>query len=161
MTGYSAFRIFEESLRVDSSEHFLGLRLNMYVACVLAVAGGTWFAAIQRRGRRAVAAGRPYPELAAGGAQASRVGATDADGAVTEAIVPAGPEEAVAAEAPPAVADPAVADPAVADPAVADPAVADPAVADPAVADPAVADPAVADPAGSAATAAGSEEAGR
>ena len=126
VTGYSAFRIFEESLRVDSSEHFLGLRLNMYVACVLAVAGGTWFVLIQRRGRRAVAAGRPYPELAAGGAQASRVGATDADGAVTEAIVPAGPEEAVAAEAPPAVADSAVAD-----------------------------------SAGSAATAAGSEEAGR
>jgi len=105
VTGYSAFRIFEESLRVDSSEHFLGLRLNMYVACVLTVAGGTWFAAIQRHGRRAVAAGRPYPELAAGGAQPSRVGATDADGAVTEAIVPPGPEEAVGAEAPPAVAD--------------------------------------------------------
>ncbi len=105
VTGYSAFRIFEESLRVDSSEHFLGLRLNMYVACVLTVAGATWFAVVQRRGRRAVAAGRPYPELAAGGAQPSRVGATDADGAVTEAIVPAGPEEAAAAEAPPTVAD--------------------------------------------------------
>jgi prolipoprotein diacylglyceryl transferase len=26
VTGYSAFRIFEESLRIDSSEHFLGLR---------------------------------------------------------------------------------------------------------------------------------------
>ena len=32
VTGYSAFRMFEESLRVDPSEHFLGLRLNMYVA---------------------------------------------------------------------------------------------------------------------------------
>ena len=91
VTGYSAFRIVEESLRVDSSEHFLGLRLNMYVACVLTVAAGTWFVLIQRRGRRAVAAGRPYPELAAGGAQPSRVGATDADGAVTEAIIPAVP----------------------------------------------------------------------
>jgi prolipoprotein diacylglyceryl transferase len=29
VTGYSAFRIFEESLRVDPSEHFLGLRFNI------------------------------------------------------------------------------------------------------------------------------------
>src|SRR6266567_546912 len=32
VTGYSAFRIYEETLRIDSSEHFLGLRLNLYVA---------------------------------------------------------------------------------------------------------------------------------
>ena len=89
VAGYSAFRIFEESLRVDSSKYFLGLRLNMYVACVLTVAGLAWFVFIQRRGRRAVAAGRTAPELAAGGAQPSRVGATDADGALAEAIVPA------------------------------------------------------------------------
>ena len=95
VAGYSAFRIFEESLRVDSSKYFLGLRLNMYVACVLTVAGLAWFVFIQRRGRRAVAAGRTAPELAAGGAQPSRVGATDADGALTEAIVPA--EASVAA----------------------------------------------------------------
>ena len=91
VAGYSAFRIFEESLRVDSSKYFLGLRLNMYVACILTVAGLAWFVFIQRRGRRAVAAGRTAPELAAGGAQPSRVGATDADGALTEAIVPADP----------------------------------------------------------------------
>jgi len=50
VTGYSAFRIFEESLRVDYSEHFLGLRLNSFVAIALTVAGLVWFAAIQRRG---------------------------------------------------------------------------------------------------------------
>ena len=51
VTGYSAFRIFEESLRVDPSEHFLGLRLNMYVAIAGTVAGGVWFWYTQRRGQ--------------------------------------------------------------------------------------------------------------
>jgi prolipoprotein diacylglyceryl transferase len=50
VTGYSAYRIFEESIRIDSSEYFLGLRLNLFVACALAVAGAVWFAWIQRRG---------------------------------------------------------------------------------------------------------------
>ena len=49
VTGYSAFRIFEESIRIDSSEHFLGFRLNFYVATVLTVAGLTWFVISQRR----------------------------------------------------------------------------------------------------------------
>ena len=35
--GYSAYRIFEESLRIDSSVYIFGLRLNMYIATVLAV----------------------------------------------------------------------------------------------------------------------------
>lgn len=51
VTGYSAFRIFEESLRVDPAHYILGLRLNFYVACALTVAGAIWFVAIQRRGR--------------------------------------------------------------------------------------------------------------
>jgi prolipoprotein diacylglyceryl transferase len=49
VTGYSAFRIFEESLRVDPSEHFLGLRLNTYVAAALTLAGAAWFVRTQRR----------------------------------------------------------------------------------------------------------------
>jgi prolipoprotein diacylglyceryl transferase len=48
VAGYSAFRIFEESLRVDYSQHFLGLRLNLFVAAALTVAGLTWFAYTQR-----------------------------------------------------------------------------------------------------------------
>ena len=52
VTGYSAFRIFEESLRVDPAHHILGLRLNFFVACALTVAGAVWFVAIQRRGER-------------------------------------------------------------------------------------------------------------
>ena len=51
VTGYSAFRIFEESLRVDPSEHFLGLRLNMYVAGAVTLAGAAWFWQTQRRPR--------------------------------------------------------------------------------------------------------------
>jgi prolipoprotein diacylglyceryl transferase len=49
VTGYSAFRIFEESLRIDSSQHFLGLRLNFFIATLLTVAGATWFVLSQRR----------------------------------------------------------------------------------------------------------------
>ncbi|HEY1853472.1 MAG TPA: prolipoprotein diacylglyceryl transferase [Solirubrobacterales bacterium] len=44
VTGYSAFRIFEESLRIDPAHHFLGLRLNFFVACVLTATGAIWFA---------------------------------------------------------------------------------------------------------------------
>ena len=51
VTGYSAFRILEESLRVDPSEHFLGLRLNLYVATALAIAGAIWLWRTQRAGR--------------------------------------------------------------------------------------------------------------
>ena len=67
VTGYSAFRIFEESLRVDPSEHFLGLRFNMYVAIILTLAGATWFWWTQRRGsgqpdQGALGAAAPPPE---------------------------------------------------------------------------------------------------
>ena len=71
VTGYSAFRIFEESLRIDSSEHFLGLRLNFYVASILTLAGIIWFIASQRK--------RAEP---AGPAEGS-------DGEPAEAVVPA------------------------------------------------------------------------
>ncbi|HET8565818.1 MAG TPA: prolipoprotein diacylglyceryl transferase [Solirubrobacterales bacterium] len=43
VAGYSAFRIFEESLRVDPAHHILGLRLNFYVATLLCVVGLIWF----------------------------------------------------------------------------------------------------------------------
>jgi prolipoprotein diacylglyceryl transferase len=55
VAGYSAFRIFEESLRVDPAHHILGLRLNLYVAVLLCLAGLLWFARSQgwRPSRRA------------------------------------------------------------------------------------------------------------
>ncbi len=47
VAGYSAFRIFEESLRIDPAHHFLGLRLNLYVATLLCLTGLIWFARSQ------------------------------------------------------------------------------------------------------------------
>jgi prolipoprotein diacylglyceryl transferase len=71
VAGYSGFRIFEELLRVDPSHHILGLRLNLYVASILTVAGVAWFIRIQRgttSGRRGSSVRRSGALLAAGGA---------------------------------------------------------------------------------------------
>jgi prolipoprotein diacylglyceryl transferase len=48
VAGYSAYRIFEETIRIDSSQHFLGLRLNLYVATILMLIGIAWFIRAQR-----------------------------------------------------------------------------------------------------------------
>jgi prolipoprotein diacylglyceryltransferase len=48
VAGYSAFRIFAELIRVDPAHHVLGLRLNLFVAVTLTVAGLVWFARTQR-----------------------------------------------------------------------------------------------------------------
>ena len=48
VAGYSGFRVFEETLRIDYSNHILGLRLNFFVAAILCIAGLAWFVAIQR-----------------------------------------------------------------------------------------------------------------
>jgi prolipoprotein diacylglyceryl transferase len=53
VAGYSGYRIFEETIRVDSSAYFLGLRLNFFVALVVTLAGVIWFLVSQRRGREA------------------------------------------------------------------------------------------------------------
>src|SRR6202167_5456608 len=60
--GYSAYRIFEESLRIDSSVHIFGLRLNFYIATILAIIGAVWFVRTQRRPARVLVA---QPALAA------------------------------------------------------------------------------------------------
>jgi prolipoprotein diacylglyceryl transferase len=49
VAGYSTFRIFEESLRVDYSQHFLGLRLNAFVAAALGLGALGWFVILQAR----------------------------------------------------------------------------------------------------------------
>ena len=56
VAGYSAFRIFEESLRVDSSVHIFGLRLNLYIACALTIFGAAWFYRTQHRPASVMAA---------------------------------------------------------------------------------------------------------
>jgi len=66
VAGYSAFRIFEESVRIDSSQYILGLRLNMYIAIILTLAGLIWFLLAQRRPDRPVTVAVPVPDAAAG-----------------------------------------------------------------------------------------------
>jgi prolipoprotein diacylglyceryl transferase len=64
VAGYSAFRIFEETLRIDYSNYILGQRLNFWIAGLLCLSGLVWFVVIQRRGdveERPVAPARPAP----------------------------------------------------------------------------------------------------
>src|SRR5947209_6590665 len=51
VAGYSAFRLFEENLRIDYSVHVLGMRLNFWIALLVCLAGLGWFAWIQKRGK--------------------------------------------------------------------------------------------------------------
>jgi hypothetical protein len=69
VAGYTAYRIFEESVRIDSSEHFLGLRLNFYVATVLTIVGLVWFARVQRGPMPVAGAGTGHPPGPDGGAE--------------------------------------------------------------------------------------------
>jgi prolipoprotein diacylglyceryl transferase len=48
VTGYSAFRIFEETQRIDPAHHILGERVNFWVACLLTILGLAWFVWTQR-----------------------------------------------------------------------------------------------------------------
>jgi prolipoprotein diacylglyceryl transferase len=80
VAGYSAFRIFEETLRIDSSEHFLGLRLNFYVASAGVIAGLVWFVLTQRRTG-------PFPSAMpppAGGGGSEAAGPADSAGTANE-----------------------------------------------------------------------------
>ena len=49
VAGYSGYRIFEETIRIDSSAYFLGLRLNFFIAIAVTVAALAWFVFTQRR----------------------------------------------------------------------------------------------------------------
>ena len=62
VTGYSAFRIFEELLRVDPAHHILGERLNFWVASLLTIVGFVWFVYIQRADRGADTPREPLVE---------------------------------------------------------------------------------------------------
>jgi prolipoprotein diacylglyceryl transferase len=48
VAGYSGYRIFEESIRIDSSAYFLGLRLNFFIAITMTAVGLAWFCLVQR-----------------------------------------------------------------------------------------------------------------
>jgi prolipoprotein diacylglyceryl transferase len=47
IAGYSAFRVFEETIRIDYSKYILGMRLNFFVALMICLAGLLWFVGIQ------------------------------------------------------------------------------------------------------------------
>jgi prolipoprotein diacylglyceryl transferase len=62
VAGYSGYRIFEETIRIDSSAHILGMRLNFWIALILCLIGLAWFAQSQRSTKHSpdeVAGGRP------------------------------------------------------------------------------------------------------
>ncbi len=60
VAGYSGYRIFEETIRIDSSAHFLGLRLNLFIAIAVALAGLAWFI-VSQRGRPPGPGAAPEP----------------------------------------------------------------------------------------------------
>jgi prolipoprotein diacylglyceryl transferase len=107
--GYSAYRIFEESLRIDSSVHIFGLRLNMYIASVLAVIGAVWFYRTQRRPARALTAvgpadRAPAPASAAAPAAASAAASAPASASASAAASAAASTSASADAGPPGAA---------------------------------------------------------
>ncbi len=65
VAGYSGFRIFEETLRIDPSHRYFGLRLNFYVATLGCLAGLVWFWRIQRGGGWPGRGGRGGPVTSA------------------------------------------------------------------------------------------------
>jgi prolipoprotein diacylglyceryl transferase len=65
VAGYSAFRIFEELLRVDPAHHIFGERLNFWVALLLTIAGLAWFAYTQRARARGAPAERERSAIGA------------------------------------------------------------------------------------------------
>src|SRR5277367_5628665 len=94
VAGYSGYRIFEETIRIDSSVHFLGLRLNMFVAIALTVVGLVWFVLAQRRPER------PFTVL-----PASAAGSVDDVKPDEAAAVTADPEDAADVQAGPGDGD--------------------------------------------------------
>ncbi|MBO0824378.1 MAG: prolipoprotein diacylglyceryl transferase [Actinobacteria bacterium] len=87
VAGYSAYRIFEETIRIDSSQYFLGLRLNFFVAIALTVIGLAWFALAQRAPELPAGTGVGRP-AAAGPAGVARDQDAEEPGGTTAAATP-------------------------------------------------------------------------
>jgi prolipoprotein diacylglyceryl transferase len=74
VAGYSLARIGEELVRIDPSQHVLGMRVNFYVATLICLAAIAWFVRIQRGPRpseeaeRERAASRAAPAACEGAA---------------------------------------------------------------------------------------------
>jgi prolipoprotein diacylglyceryl transferase len=102
--GYSAYRVFEESLRIDSSVYFLGLRLNTYIASALAIIGLVWFWRIQRRPDRETPEAAPDADPAEASAEPDTPGADPADAAAGPAVAPPEPASTPGSASAPATA---------------------------------------------------------
>jgi prolipoprotein diacylglyceryl transferase len=98
VSGYSAYRIFEESLRIDSSAHFFGLRLNTYIASVLTLTGLFWFWRSQRR-PAPVESVNPGTATAAANLDEDASASVDADASVDAASADAASVDAASADA--------------------------------------------------------------
>jgi prolipoprotein diacylglyceryl transferase len=95
VAGYSGYRIFEETIRIDSSQYFLGLRLNFFVALVMTILGLAWFVLAQRAPEVPAGTGVHRPD-AGSPAEADRApGAEEPGGATgTTALEPAAEQDA-------------------------------------------------------------------
>ena len=61
VAGYSGYRIFEETIRIDSSAYFLGLRLNFFIAMSMACVGLVWFVLVRGLADAGVPQRRLFP----------------------------------------------------------------------------------------------------
>jgi hypothetical protein len=108
VAGYSGFRVFEETQRIDFSNHFLGMRVNFWIASALCLAGLVSFVIIQRgmfgRGCEPV---KPAPprSMVPGGRAGARSPARPAVAASRPAVATA-PDATRASAAPPERAAP-------------------------------------------------------
>ncbi len=83
VAGYSGYRIFEETIRIDYSEYILGMRLNFWVAILMTAAGICWFVWVQRRSWPAQLTALPPASP-----QAAIAADAATDGAVAESAAP-------------------------------------------------------------------------
>ncbi|MDR1189342.1 MAG: prolipoprotein diacylglyceryl transferase [Bifidobacteriaceae bacterium] len=96
MTLYCLGRVWIEALRIDTANHFLGLRLNVWTSIVVGLAGAVCFAWSRRKHGGTVQLGPlaagVEPESAAedaGPVAAGSAGSDDVDGSSEDAEVPA------------------------------------------------------------------------
>jgi prolipoprotein diacylglyceryltransferase len=66
VAGYSGFRVFEETQRIDYSNYLLGMRVNFWIASVVCLIALTCFALVQRFRGWGVPAAEPVPLDTAG-----------------------------------------------------------------------------------------------
>lgn len=84
---YCLGRVWIEMLRIDTAEHFLGLRLNVFTSIVVGVGAAVFFVALRGRPREVIDRGPGIPDVldGAAGPEDAQVSAVSADGAAARA----------------------------------------------------------------------------